>query len=401
VIGCLLYMDVLNEYFEIKNEDVYYTFKGEIATRIKGGIKNPLYGKRKNLTVMYNKMMCDVANHIESDDFLGKIKDVEYFNIVCEMNKFITDKYGITVEWVYNKINNDSGNLSTDKLFDEIIRYRGGVDKISWMKIYDHMQLITVNDDILMYIAKEILSGSIYKYFVDRYNLRVIGVTKRFASPNKKNCNHIVLNWESDDGVMMERLIMLSHFVRDKRDWWYNMTRSKSGNNRVNIQDYDLLLNGSCENEILPDSCPIDSNIILNYTGIDFSANKDNNINECKHNDGMEEVWSSASIDRKDSTKPYTYDNVEIISHYYNTQVKNCASVHQISKLNMYQIDKMVKSIHRNEVEFSKLSDKELVKYISLYESVLCTYDVILDKTSRYMDEYKRRNPEVFEENVI
>ncbi len=35
--------------------------------------------------------------------------------------------------------------------------------------------------------------------------------------------------------------------------------------------------------------------------------------------------------------------------------------MHQISKLNMYQIDKMVKSIHRNEVEFSKLSDVELV----------------------------------------
>jgi hypothetical protein len=161
-----------------------------------------------------------------------------------------------------------------------------------------------------------------------------------------------------------------------------------------------MLLNGRSEDEVLPNRCPIDDSIILNYTGIDFS-DKDNNINVCKNNDGMEDVWSSASIDRKDSNKPYTYDNVEIISHYYNTQVKNCASVHQVSKLNMYQIDKMVKSIHRNEVEFSKLSDVELLKYISLYESVLCTYDVILDKTSKYMDEYKRRNPEVFEENVI
>lgn len=388
-------MDILNEYFEVKGEDVYYTFRGKIGAKIKGGKKNPLYGKRVNLSDVYEMMIKDISEYMDSEEFLVTMRQVGKFKLVYEILKVITDKYGVTFEWVYNKINDCSCNITTDVLFEEVIRYKGGVDKVDWMAMYVNMsQFYTNNECILMCIAKSILKGEIYAYFVDRYNLRVKEVTKM-----KDNRMYIVLNWDGKDDVTIERLILLGHIIHDKRDWWRHMT-NKDGKNRGDIQDYDVLLGGRNEDEVLPDRCPIDDSIVMNYTGIDFS-DKDKNINECKDNDGMDEVWSFASIDRIDSTKPYTYDNVEIISHYYNTQVKNCASVHQISKLNMYQIDRMVKSIHRNEVEFSKLSDVELVKYISLYESVLCTYDVILDKTSRYMDEYKRRNPEVFEENVI
>ena len=34
----------------IGDSDVYYTFSGRIASCFKGGKKNPLYGKRDNLT---------------------------------------------------------------------------------------------------------------------------------------------------------------------------------------------------------------------------------------------------------------------------------------------------------------------------------------------------------------
>ncbi len=395
-----MYMDILNEYFEVVSDDVYVTFNGSRGGKMKGGSKNILYGKRVNLSELYNKMIDDVIESMYNGKFLGDefLDKSGHVHFMAQVNRYTCKKYGISFEWADKIVNKRVGGLDTDGLYCCMINRVGGVDKIDWMKLYDNSKsFITDNDDILMYIGKEILKGEIYRYFVNRFNLRVVGVTTKLMSDNTLS-KRIILEW--DGGRRLDRI---GHMVRNKRDWWRFATysRGKGGNKERNsINDYDMLLNGRSEDEVLPNRCPIDDSIILNYTGIDFS-DKDLNINVCKNNDGIEEVWSAASIDRKDSNKPYTYDNVEIISHYYNTQVKNCASVHQISKLNMYQIDKMVKSIHRNEVEFSKLSDVELVKYISLYESVLCTYDVILDKTSKYMDEYKRRNPEVFEENVI
>lgn len=396
-------MDVLNEYFEVVNDDVYYTFRGVNVTRLTNtDVKNnPLYGKRVNLSKMYKRMIKDIGEYIVSEEFMVTTNSKRH-HICDKISSYTTKRYGVSFVWIYNMVYKCNVSMTNDILFEEVIKYKGGVDKIDWMWIYDNMsQFHTDNESILMYIANEILKGRIYEYFIDRYNLRITGVKKINNKINGKERTCIVLNWDGENDVTIERFIELSQMIRNKRDWWwYMVTKGNKNNNRMDIQNYDVLLAGRNEDEVLPNRCPIDDSIILNYTGIDFS-DKDLNINVCKNNDSIEEVWSAASIDRIDSNKPYTYDNVEIISHYYNTQVKNCASVHQISKLNMYQIDKMVKSIHRNEVEFSKLSDVELVKYISLYESVLCTYDVILDKTSRYMDEYKRRNPEVFEENVI
>jgi len=396
-------MDILNEYFEVVDDDVYYTFRGvNVMSLTNTDIKNnPMYGKRVNLSKMYKRMIKDIGEYIVSEEFMVTTNSKRH-HICDKISSYTTKRYGVSFVWIYNMVYKCNVSMTNDILFEEVIKDKGGVDKIDWMWIYDNMsQFHTDNESILMYIANEILKGRIYEYFIDRYNLRITGVKKINNKINGKERTCIVLNWDGENDVTIERFIELSQMIRNKRDWWwYMVTKGNKNKNRMDIQNYDVLLAGRNEDEVLPNRCPIDDSIILNYTGIDFS-DKDLNINVCKDNDGMEEVWSAASIDRIDSNKPYTYDNVEIISHYYNTQVKNCASVHQISKLNMYQIDKMVKSIHRNEVEFSKLSDVELVKYISLYESVLCTYDVILDKTSKYMDEYKRRNPEVFEENVI
>ena len=36
-------VDVLSEYFEVVSGDVYYTFKGGIGSKMKGGSKNVLY----------------------------------------------------------------------------------------------------------------------------------------------------------------------------------------------------------------------------------------------------------------------------------------------------------------------------------------------------------------------
>lgn len=396
-------MDILNEYFEVVDDDVYYTFRGvNVMSLTNTDIKNnPMYGKRVNLSKMYKRMIKDIGEYIVSEEFMVTTNSKRH-HICDKISSYTTKRYGVSFVWIYNMVYKCNVSMTNDILFEEVIKDKGGVDKIDWMWIYDNMsQFHTDNESILMYIANEILKGRIYEYFIDRYNLRITGVKKINNKINGKERTCIVLNWDGENDVTIERFIELSQMIRNKRDWWwYMVTKGNKNNNRMDIQNYDVLLAGRNEDEVLPNRCPIDDSIILNYTGIDFS-DKDLNINVCKNNDSIEEVWSAASIDRIDSNKPYTYDNVEIISHYYNTQVKNCASVHQISKLNMYQIDKMVKSIHRNEVEFSKLSDVELVKYISLYESVLCTYDVILDKTSKYMDEYKRRNPEVFEENVI
>jgi hypothetical protein len=385
--------DVLSEYFEVKSGDVYYTFKGDICCRLKGGMKNPLYGKTINLSEMYDSMMDDIISMITIGEFFKDqyLNKWGHGNLTESVSKYTINKYGISLEWLDKVLNGRIGSIDCDRLYECMIGRVGSIAKIDWLSIYTNANNFqTHNDDIWMCIAKEILKNDIYKYFVDRYNLRVTGIEIRNLQRTA------VLEWDGGN----RRSLQLSDLLRNKKHWWRRVTRESK--TRGNIRDYDVLLNGRSEVEVLPDVCPIDNNIVLNYTRIDFSVDNDNNITECKSHIGIdgEKTWSSASIDRIDSTKEYDHDNIEIISMYYNTQVKNCASVHQISKLNMYQIDKMVKSIHRNEVEFSKLSDKELLKYISLYESVLCTYDVILDKTSRYMDEYKRRNPEVFEENV-
>jgi hypothetical protein len=369
-------VDVLREYFEVVDEDVYCTFKGKICCSLSGGVKNVLYGKTINMSEMYRQMVLDVSDYVMRDEFLDKFKHCGS-SIGEKINIYTTNRYGISYEWVYNKVNDTEVGLSTDIIFEDMMRYKGGLEKVDWMHLYDRIQIITNIDAILIYIANELLKSSMYKYFVDRYKLRIVGVKNAFNVSNNYKKKLIILRWDDDKGVCVDRLITLAQLPRNKREWWQTSTYT-SNKNRTSIQDYDLLLNGRCENEVLPDVCPIDNNIVLNYTGIDFSINTTNhNITECKnHNDTTDygdKTWSPASIDRIDSTKPYSYDNVEIISTYYNTQVKNCASIVQTGKLYYYQLRRLMgKKINKDGVK--TMSDNELDRLfddLSVYVNVI------------------------------
>lgn len=380
--------------------DVYYTFRGVICSQLKGGVNNMLYGKRVNLSVMYYKMIDDVIESMLD----GKFSEAEYLDksghvhCMVQMNKYTCKKYGVSFDWVDRVVNKRVGGFDMDRLYYCMIDRAGGVDKIDWMKLYDNTKsFITNNDDILMYIAKEMLKGDIYRYFVNRFNLRVVGVMTKVMS-DKTLAKRIILEW--DGGRRLERM---GNIVRDKRDWWRFATygKVKGGNNeRDNINDYDVLLNGRREDEVLPDVCPIDKNIVLNYTRIDFSSDNDNNIGECKrHNDiggNGDKIWSFASIDRIDSNREYSYDNVEIISQYYNTQVKNCASISQVCKLYHYQLKNLIdKKI--NKVGVKVMTDDMLCKsfddlgvYVNLIE-IVHNYRKILFKEINRRDKKRSK----------
>lgn len=386
-------VDVLREYFEVVDKDVYCTFKGKICCSLSGGVKNVLYGKTINMSEMYRQMVLDVSDYVMRDEFLDKFKHCGS-SIGEKINIYTTNRYGISYMWVYNKINDTDVGLSTDIIFEDMIRYKGGVEKVDWMRLYDRIQIITNIDAILIYIANEIIKGSIYKYFVDRYKLRIVGVENAFNVSNNHKKKIIILRWDDDKGVCVDRLITLAQLPRSKREWWKTSTYT-SNKNRTSIQDYDLLLNGRCEVEVLPDVCPIDNNIVLNYTGIDFSVNTNQNITECKnHNDTTDDgdkTWSFASIDRIDSTKPYSYDNIEIISNYYNTQVKNCASNSQVGKLYYYQLKKLLnKKINKELVK--SMSDDELYKVSDMFSVYFKLFEIISDNSTILHKEMVRRD---------
>jgi hypothetical protein len=387
-------MDILNEYFEVVDEDVYYTFRGvNVVSLINTDIKNnPMYGKRVNLSKMYKRMIKDIGEYIVSEEFMVTTNSKKRHHICDKISSYTTKRYGVSFVWIYNMVYKCSVSMTNDILFEEVIKHKGGVDKIDWMWIYDNMsQFHTDNESILMYIANEILKGRIYEYFIDRYNLRTTGVKKINNKINGKERTCIVLNWDGENDVTIERFIELSQMIRNKRDWWrYMVTKGNKNKNRMDIQNYDVLLAGRNEDEVLPNRCPIDDSIILNYTGIDFS-DKDLNINVCKNNDGMEEVWSPASIDRIDSTKPYSYDNVEIISNYYNTQVKNCASHSQVGKLYYYQLKKLLsKKINKELVK--SMSDNELYKVFDMFSVYFKLFEIVSDNSTILHKEMVRRD---------
>lgn len=363
--------------------DVYYTFKGVKGGCLKGGVNNALYGSRENISELYRCMVSDISDYVMSDEFLDKFKDSGSC-IGDKLNQYTTNKYGVSYGWVYNKINGTNyGHLGTDIIFEEMIRYKGGLDRIDWMGLYEKNKGFSTNrSDILLYIANRIISGSIYKYFVDRYKLKAVGV-----DVNVHDRRLIVLEWEGG-----RRLIPLSTLIWNKSDWWRRMSyndKSKIDKDRTKIRDYDRLLNGRSEDDVLPDVCPIDNNIVLNYTRIDFSGKNDNNLDECKSHDGMK-TWSSASVDRIDSTKPYSYDNIEIISQYYNTQVKNCASIVQTGKLHYHQLRRQLKSIDNKSV---KIMDDNQLEY--LFDCMGFTANIlenICDKKRIILKEMEKRD---------
>lgn len=370
--------------------DVYYTFKGSICKQLKGGVNNALYGKVVNLSEMYGGMVDDIIQMIsggkfyDSDEYLD---DNGHQSFSKNVNKYTIAKYGISLEWMDKVINKRVGIFDMDRVYWCMIERVGGVGNIDWMSIYNNNGcFITHNDDILVYIANEIIKGDIYRYFVDRYKLRIAGVDTSTSRKDQYRRKKIILEWDGG-----KRLISLGSLPQGKRDWWQTMTGEDS-KWRVNISDYDVLLNGRREDEVLPDVCPIDNNIVLNYTRIDFSVNNDNNLDECRrHNEmnGGDKIWSYASIDRIDSNREYDYDNVEIISQYYNTQVKNCASISQVCKLYHYQLKNLIdKKI--NKVNIKVMDDDMLCKsfddlgvYVNLIEIVHNYRKILLKEMER------------------
>ena len=91
------------EFFEMVDSDEYCTFRGKIASNIKWGKKNPLYGKSVNLNELYSKMIYDVVEYVQSEGFWDKKKDANS-SIVNKVNGYSVSKYGVTIEWVHKKL---------------------------------------------------------------------------------------------------------------------------------------------------------------------------------------------------------------------------------------------------------------------------------------------------------
>ena len=146
-------VDVLREYFEVVDKDVYCTFKGKICCSLSGGVKNVLYGKTINMSEMYNEMMGDITKMIIDCDFS---KD-EYLNknghqsLIEMVSKYTIKKYGVSIDWADKIVNGRIGSFYTDRIYECMIDRVGGIEKIDWLKVYDGTKsFVTHNHDILM-----------------------------------------------------------------------------------------------------------------------------------------------------------------------------------------------------------------------------------------------------------
>ena len=247
------------------------------------------------------------------------------------VNKYLREVYGCSFDRTYNIVHGRSvgTRVGHNDIYDALIDYYG-IDGMDWVYLFIGVGCFsTSNDSILEYIAKSALRGGVYNYFVGRYNLRFGGVvidTRRKDSSNRK-----VIQLEWDGG---SRMCDLSELMFNQRYVWRYMT---SHDERIGIRDYDIFLNNRDEKVVMPERCPVFGNIVLNYTGIDFN-NKMKNKKRCSLAvyEGSNEVeWSAASIDRIDSNKGYTYDNIRIISDFANG-LKNCYSEYHFERVLEY-----------------------------------------------------------------
>ena len=317
-----------NDFFDVGGTegDVMYSFTG-LCSLTKD---NVLYGKTVNLSKMYDTMLDDVREFLFGGEFVSMIDMIEYdINISKFVNAYIFNKHGISIRCVYNKINgNTSRNatMSVDILYNEL-KVKYGITAIDWMYLYNNMNILTNDVEILEYMGNRILSNDIHEYFVTEYNLRTVGVWKKVTSKN-----YIKIEWNNGGN----KDICLSKFVKSYNQWWMYATSSKN-TNRNDIKKYDKLIEGRSVTEVFPVYCPVFSNLRMNYTSIDFDNGK-NNIKKCSEIAGYSdkgETWSFASIDRIDSRKGYSYDNISIISQYAN-HLKNVGSKEQIIRLGEY-----------------------------------------------------------------
>ena len=330
-------INISNDFFDVggKEGDVMYNFIGNNACGMSKD--SVLYGKTVNLSELYGTMLDDVREFLFGGEF-NNINDKSE-GIAPMVNKYTVKKYGISMENVYNKI---QGNLAgttirTDVIFNEL-KVKYGMDGIDWMYLYNNVNNFHTDDvDILEYIGNRILGNEMYEYFVTEYNLRTMGVVKQVILRNRNNMSvdssihYINVGW--DNGGKKE--LCLSKFVKSYKQWWRVMTGDKN-KNRSDIRDYDKLLNGRRVTEVFPVYCPVFSNLRMNYTSIDFDGKR--NLKKCSEIAGYSdkgETWSFASIDRIDSNKGYSYDNIRIISHYANS-IKNVGNIDQMRRLVQY-----------------------------------------------------------------
>ena len=330
--------NVINPFFEIegKEGDIFYSFTGNCGI----SSENVLYGKTINLSEMYDKMLGDVREFLFGGEF---VNSSEYESsgrkkIAKGVNSYTYEKYGITLENVYNKVKGYStyNNITTDIIFNEL-KVKYGIRGVDWMYLYDSINFYTNDVEILEYIGNRLLDTEIYNYFVMEYKLRTVGVLRKKEMMNLMgNSDRYYIKMEWNGGGIKN--IRLSDFVRSYNRWWVMMTGGDK--KRVDIRDYELLIEGRRLTEVFPMYCPVYSNLRLNYTGIDFDNGK-KNIKRCSEVAGYSErgeTWSFASIDRIDSSKGYSYDNIRIISQYAN-QLKNVGSIDQLRMLLKYMDD--------------------------------------------------------------
>ncbi len=341
-------INVSNDFFDVggKDGDVMYSFTGNNACGIKSKSNSVLYGKTINLSEMYDTMLDSVREFLFGVEFLNSSEYNTSDNrksMMYTVNKYTTKKYGISIQCVYNKIHGIHGNIrdttmTVDILFNEL-KNKYGMTGIDWMYLYNNMKSFRTNDEeILDYIGNMILSNDIHEYFVTEYNLRTVGVVKKTRHCINKNNVSVdksrkCIKVEWNNGGLKE--IPLSEFVRSYKHWWMMVTVHKN-KDRCDIRDYDKLLNGRTVTEVFPKYCPVFSNLRMNYTGIDFDGKS--NVRKCSEIAGYSdkgETWSAASIDRVDSNKGYSYDNIRIISQYAN-YLKNVGNIDQMRRLVQY-----------------------------------------------------------------
>ena len=324
-------INVSNDFFDVggTDGDVWYTFKGIKC----GGMSknNPLYGKRVKLNELYRNMLEDVRIFLERDIMIYRNKNMkdgkrQKLNIISIIKSITYEKYGVTIDKVYREIKSNTKHLHMDDVYDDLIDVYG-IERIGWMNLYNNLPLFYCKkDDVILHITNEILSDSIYKYFIKNLGLKVTGVIRENRKKYGTEWTKVRLQW--DGGY---RYIPIGSLMRNKKDWYYNATRNKKLN-RGDIQEFDKLLNVSSEDEILPDFCPVFPNIAMNYTTIDFSNKKTRQKGYSKMIDNNIKMWGLASIDKIDSNKGYMYNNIQIISDFANS-LKGSGNVNQIVRL--------------------------------------------------------------------
>lgn len=281
-------------------------------------------GRIVNVWDEYVDMLGSVREFLFGGEFFNNSKydrnsigKKEISHGVC---KYIYRMYGCSFERTYNSVHKrDSGvRVTSDDIFDALINYYG-MNGMNWGYLFRHMRTFyTTNDGILEYIANDVIRGSLYEYFIKNHNLTVSGVEIDTSRSDGRNRKVIGMKWDGGG-----RGIDLSELIVDKRHAWDNMTKKYP--ERSDIRNYDVFLGGRSEDIAMPDRCPVFKNIILNYTGIDFNNGLKNkkNCSLAVYEGSDKEEWSSASIDRIDSNKGYSYDNIRVISDFANS-LKNC-----------------------------------------------------------------------------